>query len=305
MRSLLFSLLIAAVAVLAGCDAIDTASVDQQAIAEAYLEAGEPLPVVILSRSVPISDRSSTPPPETGAAVFVDRLAADGSVAQSTPYAEAEQREGFYFPDVGSASVPTVQGGTTYRLRAELTSGTTLRARTTVPTRLALQQVENTEVVYQGPVQPSFTITRSEVADAPVVFIFTTTSQLDFENTPEEELRAELTPFFADAFDPGEDDVEDFRVNPSPILNEANYDANPNGTITIDLPWIAVSFYGENEVAVSVLDAALYDYLRTQAAQQGGLSPGEIPNVLDNVDGGAGIFGSYARASTRVTILRP
>jgi len=108
-----------------------------------------------------------------------------------------------------------------------------------------------------------------------------------------------------DGFDQEEDEIIDFRVNPSPIINEANYDDNDDGTITIDLPWIAVAFYGENEAAVSVLDAALYDYIRTESAQQGGLSPGEIPNVIDNVDGGTGIVGSYARVTSQVRIRRP
>jgi hypothetical protein len=296
---LLFLLTLAVVAVLSGCDAIDTASVEQQPVAEAYLEAGQPLPPVLLSRTAPLEPASAAQTPISGAQVVLERLDADGAVARTYTY-RGVNNTGTYEPE----DPETVRPGTTYRLRASLPDGNTLSATTTVPTAIEIIEQENTNVVFQGSAQPSFTVTRSDVAGAPVTFIFTTTSQLNFVAMSDEELRAELTPFYDDGFDPDEDDIEDFKVNPSPILNEANYDDNGDGTITIDLPWIAVAFYGENEVAVSVLDAALYDYIRTEGAQQGGLSPGEIPNVIDNVDGGTGIVGSYARVSSQVSIRR-
>jgi hypothetical protein len=299
-RAALAVLLVSAVAVFSACDAIDTASVEQQPVAEAYMEAGKDLPEVVLSRTAPIDAGPGGQQGIRNADVFIDRLGPDGSVVQTVPYRTTDT-VGFYVPD---SPTPTVQGGTTYRLRAELPEGGSIRAETTVPTAIDLVASENTDATFQSPVQPSFTVTRAEVRDAPVVLLFTTTSQLDFEALSEEELIAEFTPFYADAYDPDEDDIEDFKVTQSPILNEANYDDNGDGTITIDFPWIAVAFYGENEVAVSVLDRALYDYLRTQEAQQGGLSPGEIPNIVDNIEGGTGIFGSYARASETINVGR-
>jgi len=301
MRIFLFSLLALTVAtILSGCDAIETASVEQQPVVEAYLEAGQPLPPVLLSRTAPLEPASGAQTPISGAQVVLERLGADGAVARTYTY-RGVNNSGTYEPE-GQESV---RPGTTYRLRASLPAGNTLSATTTVPTAIEIVRQENMDVVFQGPAQPSFTVTRSEVASAPVTFIFTTTSLLDFESTPEEDLIAQLTPFYLDGFDQEEDEIIDFRVNPSPIINEANYDDNDDGTITIDLPWIAVAFYGENEAAVSVLDAALYDYIRTESAQQGGLSPGEIPNVIDNVDGGTGIVGSYARVTSQVRIRRP
>lgn len=301
LRPALLLLLALTVAVFSACDAIDTASVEQQPVAEAYLEAGKDLPEVVLSRTAPIDAGPGGQQGIRDADVFIDRLGSDGSVVQTVPYRTTDTI-GFYVPD---SPAPTVQGGTTYRLRAELPEGGSIRAVTTVPTAIQLVASENTDATFQSPVQPSFTVTRAEVKDAPVVLLFTTTSQLDFEALSEDELIAEFTPFYADAYDPDEDDIEDFKVTQSPILNEANYDDNGDGTITIDFPWIAVAFFGGNEVAVSVLDRALYDYLRTQEAQQGGLSPGEIPNIVDNIEGGTGIFGSYARASASINVQRP
>jgi hypothetical protein len=198
-----------------------------------------------------------------------------------------------------------VQGGATYRLRATLPGGQDLSAETTIPTDLALVQAENTESTFLSENQPSFTLTRATVRDAPVVFIFTTVSLLDFDTTPDEELIRQLTPFYEDGFDEDEDDIRDFRVNASPIVNEGNYEDNGDGTITTDYPWIALAFCGRNEVAVSVLDRAMYDYIRTVGAQQGALSPGEIPNIVDNIDGGTGIFGSYTRIASTIDVTCP
>ena len=299
-RAALVVLLVSAVAVFSACDAIDTASVEQQPVAEAYMEAGNDLPEVVLSRTAPIDAGPGGQQGIRNADVFIDRLGPDGSVVQTVPYRTTDT-VGFYVPD---SPTPTVQGGTTYRLRAELPEGGSIRDETTVPTAIEIVNTGNTDATFQSADQPSFTVTRSDVTDVPAALIFTTTSLLDFDAMSEDDLINEFTPFYKDAYDPDEDDIEDFKVTSSGILNEANFEVNSDGTITIDFPWIAVAFYGENEVAVSVLDRALYDYLRTQEAQQGGLSPGEIPNIVDNIEGGTGIFGSYARASATINVGR-
>ena len=56
----------------------------------------------------------------------------------------------------------------------------------------------------------------------------------------------------------------------------------------------------------SAVDDNLFDFIRSQSVQQGGstLAPGEIPNVLDHIEGGTGIFGSLARVSHE-TFVRP
>ena len=101
--------------------------------------------------------------------------------------------------------------------------------------------------------------------------------------------------------------LEDLRVGGSPILNEENYDVNPDGTLTIKYPWLAITFYGPNRIFANALDDNLYDYIRSQSIQQGGstFSPGEIPNPLENVEGAHGVFGSYARISFDLFVLRP
>jgi hypothetical protein len=94
------------------------------------------------------------------------------------------------------------------------------------------------------------------------------------------------------------------------VLNEANFTRDEKGRITTTLPWISVAFYGPNESAVHVIDNNLYDLIRSQQAQSpggagGGLGPGEIPNVIEHVEGGTGVFASYVRDARRVFIRCP
>jgi len=287
---------------LIGCDAT-APQPESQIVVESYLKAEAPLPTVRLSRTIDV-DGPYEPAEDAvrDAEVVVDRLTADSTVAEAVPYSERDTTPGVYAP---VAPVP-VQPQSTYRLRVRTTGGTNLTATTTVPDAFSLTAVENDTTTYQSARQPAFTLDPPRpLTDRQNVYTFTTTSLLDFEDTADSTLRRALTPFYADSFDPSEDTLATFRLTSSGLLNEGNFSENADGTITVDLPWIAVAFFGPNEVAVNVLDDNYYDLLRSQQLQQNGLSPGEIPNVIEHVDGGTGIFGSYARASRRVFIRPP
>lgn len=294
------ALLVGLTLLVGGCDVIESSTVGQQPVVEAYLVAGDTLPSVRLSQTAPIDGDAGGQEAISGADVVIERLGDDGDPAETVLY--RADTAGVYVPE---NPAPVVQGGATYRLRATIPGSAEVRGETTVPSGLRLVEATNTESTFQSPQQPSFTVTRAVVRDVPVVFIFTTTSRLNFDSLSTDEIKDQFTPFYRDAFDGDEDEVRDFQTTASPIINEANYEDNGDGTITIDYPWIALAFLGENEVAVSVLDRALYDYIRTNGAQQGGLSPGEIPNIVDNIDGGTGIFGSYARVATTIDIAPP
>ena len=90
-------------------------------------------------------------------------------------------------------------------------------------------------------------------------------------------------------------------------FNEDNYDVNPDGTLTIRYPWLGITFYGPNRLIANALDDNLYDFIRSQSVQQGGstFAPGEIPNPLARVNGAHGVFGSYARVSFDLFVIRP
>jgi len=288
-----------------GCDTTATQP-ERQVVVEAYLEGGAPLPKIRLTRSVD-TDQAYTPRGTAvgGATVRIRRLDDDGAPADTTSYTETDP--GVYRPAMTTS--PIVQPLTTYELSVETPDGNTVTATTTVPDTISIIKTENEEAIYQGPTQPRFTITPPQSArDGQAVLVLTTTSQLDF-GRPESQLRRRLTPFYKDDYDSEEDDIELYRTTSSGVLNEANFTRDETGRITTKLPWISVAFFGPNTSAVHVLDDNLYDIIRSQQAQttngQNGLGPGEIPNVIEHVEGGTGIFGSYVRDSTGIFVQRP
>ena len=288
-----------------GCDTTATQP-ESEVIVEAYLQGGAPMDTIQLTRSVGIDDAYS--PREaavTGATVEVRRLTDDGTLTETIAFEETEA--GLYAPR--PSPPPTVRPRTSYELSVSTPDGTEVTATTTVPDTISIVETENEAVVYQGPDQPAFTITPPRSArDGQAVLVLTTTSLRDFSN-PDSALRKQLTPFYEESYDPEEDSIEAFRTTSSGILNEANFSRDEAGRITTQLPWISVAFYGPNESAVHVIDDNLYDLVRSQQAQspggQGGLGPGEIPNVIEYVEGGTGVFGSYVRATREVSIQRP
>ncbi len=282
---------------LAGCDTTAT-SPESEIVVEAYLRAQTSLPDVRVSRTVDVDDQYDPAADAVrGAAVAVERLGEDSTVVEVVPY-EGESPPGRYVPSEASVVEPEA----TYRLRVQTRDGTVVTATTTVPDSIELVEVENEETTYQSAAQPAFTIEPPRsLTGRQNVYTFTTTSLLDFEQASVDN----LTRFYWRSFDPEEDTLASLRVTSSGLLNEGNFQRNDDGTITVDLPWIAVAFYGPNEVAVNVVDDNYYDLLRSGQAQQSGFAPGEIPNVIDHVEGGTGIFGSYARAAHPVSIQRP
>ena len=282
---------------LLGCDTTATQP-ESQVVVQAYLQAEAPMPPLRLTRTVGASDAYDPRDNAVrGASVAVDKLGPDEAVVETISYAETDSVPGLYAPTAAALVEPQ----TTYRLRVQTRDGTTITSTTAVPDSIPLVNVENQTTVYQSDAQPAFTIEPPRRrADRQNVYTFTVTSTL-----PRDSLQANFTPFYADQYDADEDSLASFRTTSSGLLNQGNFSENPDGTITVDLPWLGVAFYGANEVAINAVDDNLYDFLRSQSAQQGAFAPGEIPNVIEHVEGGTGIFGSYAQAVQPVVIQRP
>ena len=297
-----------ALLVLAGCDTTDPSIHADELVVEAYLVAGEALPPVWLSRSLEVdgtwdSDQRAV----QQADLRIERLDAEGRVLETFPYERTIAALGQFVPVVPH----TVSPGSTYRLVALADGLEEARAITRVPEQFELLEVSHAALDYLDPEQFSFLVTRSSFEDRQSIFVFTIASR-----DPEP---ANLVPpyleFFFDkeeresgeplVFEPGEQ--EELARFTSPPINEGNYDLVDGGLLRVRLPWFAVAFYGPTDITMSVLDDNLYDFQRYQQSQQNGglLSPGEIPNVPDPVEGGAGIFGSMARVSSVVDIRRP
>lgn len=297
MRSLLPLFAFLSLFGLAACDTLDGGSdFRPEVVVESYLAAGEMLAPVRLSRTAPVgATYDFTALAIRDAAVEVQRLGADGSVEKRYPYRARPNDAGVYFPERAEPVEPLRR----YRLIATVPGeAEPVTATTLVPGRFALVGASADTIVYQSTEQLEFVVTRSQYPGRQSYYLLSTRA-LDARE-------ATLTPFARSLYDSGVS-LQDLSAGSSPILNEQNYPVNPDGTVTIRLPWLGVSFYGTNVFIANAIDDNLYDFLRSSGVQQGGstFSPGEIPDVLDRVENGRGIFGSYARVEYTIVVLPP
>lgn len=286
--------IIAALAILTSCELYEQNEYQEYYVVESYLIANGNLQQVRLSTTNPIDESYQFEDNAiSGATVTIQRLNPDSSVAEE--YSYRQQRPGVYTP-VDSI---TVQAAQLYRLQVTTPNGDEISATTYVPGNLETINELESGYVYQSPQQVELTTTPSSyITDRQTYFVFTISAQDTNPNN--------LTPFYADQVD-DETDIEEFYINSSGIVNGANFEQHSDGTTTLQLPWLAIAFFGSNDIIVSAIDDNLYDFLRSQGTQSGGstLSPGEIQNIRYNVDGGIGIFGSMASDTISTFIARP
>ncbi|MFK7844200.1 MAG: DUF4249 family protein [Rhodothermales bacterium] len=281
---------------LLGCDSNDLERHTPEIVVESYLVAGEPVAKVRVSQSASTQKTYDfTENAVTGAEVMVIRLDANGAAEEVTRFVELDEQPGLYWPTEEN----TVVAGKSYRLEVNPRGFPLVTSTTFVPGAFELVRNSADTLVYQGSDQFELDVTRSEFPGRQSIFIFATESL-----NPIGDL---LTPFYRDITGDSEDDLASLRITESPLINEGNYDVNEDGTLTIKLPWIAVAFYGPNRLTANAVDDNMYDFIRSQTVQQGGstLAPGEIPNVLNRVEGGTGIFGSLARSIVDVEVIPP
>lgn len=282
----------------AACDQVTPSRFVPEYVVESYQIAGEPLQPVWLTRTLPITARYVPDSVRVrGARVRVALLDAQGMPERWYPYEEHPEAPGYYVP-VPRVREVRVRPLRTYRLEVRMPDGTQLAAETTVPDTFRVLGVNLDSVRYRSEVRLELFMTRSEYPGRQAVYIITTEA---LEPTEEN-----LTPLGRALYEDSTFTLDEMRVSGSPILNEAHYVETADGTLRLQLPWLAVLFYGPNRVTISALDDNLYDLIRTQSVQQGGstLSPGEIPAVLEHVEGGRGVFGSYARVQYTFVVTR-
>lgn len=268
---------------LAACDTYTQDDYEQEYVVESYLVAGEPLPQLRLSQTAPIDARYTFEEfAVAGADVRVNLVDASGAVEETIPYVQTFK--GIYEPEDETAIVQPLR---TYALEIRVPGhDEVIRASTHVPGLFEVVSVTADTVVYQDPESLEATITRSEYPGRESVYLFTLHA-MDTTNY-------DLTPAYADfADDDDGPDRADFVANSSPLTREENFTRNADGTLSFDMPWVAVAFYGPNDVMASAIDDNLFDFKRSQ--QGGGMtSPGEMDNIINHVEGGRGIFGSMA-----------
>lgn len=299
MRRLTLLVLLAA---LAGCDLAEE-DFQPQVVVDGFLVAGEILPTVRLSETAPIEAVYSFEAfALSGAEVQVALLGEGGAVEQVYPFRELEDLAGHY--GVATFPPPRVRPGRRYRVEAQLPDrpdlvpeGLAVRAETTVPDSFRVVTPPPDTVAYDiDAPSPALDVTPSTVPGRQAVFLFNIQA-LDPDAYG-------LTPTLAELIASTDAEPGDFVETASPLLNEGNYDRNPDGTLTIRVPWLSIAFFGPNRFTANALDDALYDFLRSRNAQfnPSTLAPGEIQGVLSNVENGTGVFGSIARVSVEVFI---
>jgi len=299
----LVALAVAVAGLLAACDAAGPEPFEREVVVESYQMAGEPAAPVRLSRSIPLDSAYTFEDLAVrDATVWIEVLDEDGEARDTIPFAPNPDSVGFYVPtaSLSGGEAPRIRPLGRYRLRAETLGGASIRATTTVPDTFSLRSVSRDTAAYlckgeevAARLTPSITPGRDQA-----FYIFSTES---LEPTEEN-----LVPLVAEFLDRDENTtIDDVRITSSPILNEAGYTVNGDGTFTLRLPWVAVAFYGPNRTRINVIDANLYDFVRSQTAQQGGggFTPGAIPNVIETVEGGTGVFGSMASVAYEVFVV--
>jgi hypothetical protein len=292
---------------LAGCD-LSEDEFQPEVVVEATLVAGEPLPTVRLSTTSPIDVPYSFEAfALQGAAVRVELVGENGEDDTFFFYENVNvpQNEGDFPGNYVPLELHRVLPGRRYRLNVQVPdrpdlvpSGVAIRAETVVPDTFRIVSPPPDTIRYDI-LQPSpaIDVTRSLNPDRQGIFIFSIEALApDF---------FDLTPTIRSLLEEADDvDESDFVRTSSPILNEGNYDINPDGTLRLRVPWFAIAYFGPNRLVASALDDALFDFLRSRNAQFNPttLSPGEIQGVLSNVENGTGVFGSLAQVQTRTFI---
>lgn len=308
---------------LGGCDSASSEFVEETVVL-GVLEEGLPPGPVTLSTTVPIDEEYDPIRAAVREAdVQLEMLDDAGDAEETFFYTEDPDTPGLYRIDSEIAtnpSFPPVVGGETYRLVVRPEEGTEITAETTVPTAFEIVETPGDTVQYQYNAQgPPVRLTLSENPGLQSVY---TVQVRAIAPRAFEEQRAEgetryievvdtetyrPTPVVRDVLDCDEEesvlvcdsDPIGAVVGRSPLINEDFYTILGDGTAEISIPWVAVGFYGPQEVSFYALDDAMVDFVQTQGVQTtpSTLSPGEIPNVTTNVEGALGVFGSSAQAS--------
>lgn len=281
------------------CESYNQDDYQQYIVVEGYVTAGQSLPEIRLSTTqVADSLYDFENSAIDNAIVQITLLDEEGETEELFEYVQITGQRGIYEPIVQSYRVEPRR---TYKLNVVFTDRPDqISATTTVPDQVEVINDVPESVVYQSDEQLEIVLAETLPTRDQNVFVFNTISlEPAIEN---------LTPFYLSVVEDEDDvDINEYVRNSSGLINEGNFDPQPDGTILLRFPWIGVAFYGDNLVVTLSVDKNLSDVIRSQEVQLGGstLSPGEIPNLLYNIEGGIGIFGSLTADTIQTNFSRP
>lgn len=281
---------------LSGCDIYEQDEYEELVVLEAYAIANRGLPEVRLSRTIPVMEEYNfSDAALTDALVSMTHLDENGSEIQTFSY--RLQSPGVYIP---LNREYRVEAGQTYQIDVTFTDRPEiLQSQTTVPRQFEILSDVAESYVYQTDDQLEILLTATESNARQNIYVFNTlTLEPAMEN---------LTPFYLNTVVDGDAEISEYFNNSSGLINEGNFEIRNDQTILLRFPWIGVAFYGENAVVINSVDQNLADLIRSEQLQLGGstLPPGEIPNLMYNIEGGIGVFGSLATDTVTTRFLRP
>lgn len=273
-----------------GCDPYEQDSYQEYVIVESYIVANDTLPAVRVFTTDPADQEFKPGHSEIADAnvqiVLLDENGNDEEVFNFTYTTETDHVGGRYLPDNNEHRILPKR---TYRLDVSFDNRPDIiQATTTVPDDFEIINEIPQSVIYQSQAQLELIISKTEKTQPQNIFVFTAIAlNPGIDN---------LTPFYRAAIDEDGVDHLDFETNSSGLINEASFEHNDDGTITLTYPWLGIAFYGQTRIVTQSVDKNINDLIRSQQVQLGGstLSPGEIPNLIYNTEGGIGIFGSLA-----------
>lgn len=107
-----------------------------------------------------------------------------------------------------------------------------------------------------------------------------------------------LTPFYNDL-------LEDLLISKGKLIenatsrtNEGKVEILPNSILSLEVFRVGVAFLGPNDIVMGAIDDNVLDFLRSREGF-GTWLPGNREIPIDHVEGGRGIFGSFACAKVR------
>ncbi len=282
--------------IVSSCDLYPQDEYEEFYVVESYLVANRQLPLLKLSTTAPATEVYNFDNlGVNNATVQVFLLEGAEGTNPEQVFSYTNTAPGIYEATVQHDVLPT----RTYQLNITFPDPVEeVNAFTIVPDTFSVIGGVPSSIVYQSTEQLEVTLSESSYPGRQNVYIFNTIAG--------EPIVENLTPLYADFYE-DEDDLEDFANLSSGILNEANFDENPDGTVTVRYPWLAVAYFGDSRIVANTIDDNIYDFVRSQSVQLGGstLSPGEIQNVIYRMEGAIGVFGAIASDTIQTDIQRP
>ena len=275
----------------ASCEVYTQDRFEEEYFVEAFMVAGEAFGGVGLSKTAAFDEEYSKSESQVGGAEgTIFKLDQDGNRIKA--YVLYESSAGSYLPE--EILIPRPRRS--YELDMVTEDQHIIRAWTTIPDTFRVAKIVRDSVIYRSDEQVQVKLTRSWFPGRQNIFIFDTQAL-----APDS---YHMTPYY---YTDDESNRTARRRIRSRITTEGNFEQNHDGTMILNYPWLEISWFGPSQITIHAIDDNVYDYYRSQYVQSRDVSlgPGQIENVISNVEGGRGLLGGLASVSFTIYVDYP